>query len=342
MINLTTGPVELSQDVLNAFQQNPISHRSEQFHNLHKRIVDKLCNTLNVKDTFLLQGSGTLANEVMLWQIKSLKTKGLILSNGEFGDRLIDQAKRIQLEFENYTLEWGKVFDNKEVEARIQKDNLKWILFVHCETSTGVINPLQSIVNVAKNNQCHIFLDCISTIGTQEINLTHVTMATGSSGKGLCALAGIGLIFSNMTLLPENTYIPKYFDLRFYSKRNGIPFTLSSNLLYALHAGVCKTMDKTYWLKKDRQALRMFNFLKSTDFVPYAKPDSRVYTIVQNDVVTKMLYQHLYDLGLQFSYQSDYLLDKNWIQFTLFGDHNDEQIEYIISVLEYKLTLVRV
>lgn len=342
MINLTTGPVELSQDVLNAFQQSPISHRSEQFQTVHKSIVDKLCNALSVKYTFLLQGSGTLANEVMLWQIKSLDTKGLILSNGEFGNRLIDQAKRIQLEFEDYTLEWGEIFDCKVIESKIQKGNLKWILFVHCETSTGIINELQCIESVAKSNECHIFLDCISTIGTQEINLTNVAMATGSSGKGLCALAGIGLVFSNITPLPGDTCIPKYFDLSFYSKRNGIPFTLSSNLLYALYVGICKTMHKAYWLKKDRQAHRIFNVFRDTELIPYAKPYSRVYTIVQNNVGTKALYKYLYDLGLQFSYQSDYLLHKNWIQFTLFGDHDDEKIDQVITVLKHQFALVRI
>lgn len=342
MINLTTGPIDLSQDVLDAFNKSPISHRSETFKNLHQRIVDELCNALCIKNTFLLQGSGTLANEVMLWQIKSLKTKGLILSNGEFGERLKDQAKRINLEYNDYTLEWGELFDCEEIQYRIQKDDLKWILFVHCETSTGIINELQSIVNIAKCNQCHVFLDCISSIGTQEINLTNITMATGSSGKGLCALAGIGLVFSNMIPVPENNFVPKYFDLRFYAKRNGIPFTLSSNLLYALYTGIGRTMNKSYWLKKDKQALRMFNLLKSTGLVPFAQPNSRVYTIIQKSTSSKTLYQQLYDLGLQLSYQSDYLMNRNWIQFTLFGDHEDEKIEQVISALEQRFSLVNI
>src|SRR4051794_21523390 len=98
-LNVGTGPVQVSQQVLAALASVPISHRSNEFHRLYNNTKDYLCAQFNVSRCYLLTGSGTAANEAMIWQIKLLGGKGLILSNGEFGERLIKQATRSSLEF---------------------------------------------------------------------------------------------------------------------------------------------------------------------------------------------------------------------------------------------------
>src|SRR5262245_38572311 len=98
-VNLTTGPVAVTPEVQNAFSESPVSHRSAAFKQLFCETTELLCENLQVKDAFLLTGSGTLANEAMLQEIKYLRGKGLILSNGEFGSRLIEQSRRNSLDF---------------------------------------------------------------------------------------------------------------------------------------------------------------------------------------------------------------------------------------------------
>ena len=153
MINLTTGPVQLTEAVSSALASNPISHRSDEFLELYKRFTDFMCYKLNVREITVLQGSGTLANEAMIWQIKPLKTKGMILSNGEFGNRLIDQSKRVQLDFIEHSIPWGNEFDLSEIKALINLNHVEWILFAHCETSTGVINNLEALANICFENE---------------------------------------------------------------------------------------------------------------------------------------------------------------------------------------------
>ena len=57
-----------------------------------------------------------MANECLLQEIKNLDSPGLILSNGEFGSRLMRQARQNNICFIPYQLEWGKPFDLCEVE----------------------------------------------------------------------------------------------------------------------------------------------------------------------------------------------------------------------------------
>ena len=159
IVNLSTGPVAISPQVINALKEPPISHRSVAFRELYNKTSDLLSSAFHVRQTFLLTGSGTLANEVMLQEIKYLGGNGLIISNGEFGERLIEQGRRNNLNFITYELEWGKVFDLNEIESIILRGAVNWILFTHCETSTGVINELDRLTALAKSNNCFCFVE---------------------------------------------------------------------------------------------------------------------------------------------------------------------------------------
>jgi len=153
------------------------------------------------KKTYLLTGSGTAANEAMIWQIKLLQGKGLILSNGEFGSRLIEQASRTSLQFIGHKYICGQPFDLCEIENNIHQNGVRWMLFCHCETSTGVVNNLDNISELCRRNGCLCFVDCMSTAGAQPPDLSGIAMATASSGKGLASIPGLAIIFSNIEMI---------------------------------------------------------------------------------------------------------------------------------------------
>src|SRR5207253_2073771 len=69
----------------------------------------------------ILLGSGSLANDAVGSQISLLEQPGLILSNGEFGERLFDHATRLSLNFESLETEWGEPFDYQAIEQRIDR-----------------------------------------------------------------------------------------------------------------------------------------------------------------------------------------------------------------------------
>ncbi|MGI9535295.1 MAG: GNAT family N-acetyltransferase, partial [Thermodesulfobacteriota bacterium] len=88
------GPVGIKKDVENEFRKPPISHRSKEFTELFKNTQRRLCGITNSKYAQILMGSGTLSNDLVAAQLSTLNSKGLILTNGEFGDRLVDHGKR--------------------------------------------------------------------------------------------------------------------------------------------------------------------------------------------------------------------------------------------------------
>ena len=180
-------------------------------------------------------GSGTLANDVVAGQLSRLPGRGLVVANGEFGERLLDHASRMGLQYDTVRLGWGQVLDRRTLERSLDRQpRPSWLWAVHCETSTGVLNDLGMLRELCAESDVRLCLDCISSIGTVPLDLRDVYLASGVSGKGLAALAGLSLVFYNHDVPPAPEALPRYLDLGLHAAGRGVPFTLSSNLLDAL------------------------------------------------------------------------------------------------------------
>ncbi|MCI0482808.1 MAG: GNAT family N-acetyltransferase, partial [Candidatus Dadabacteria bacterium] len=191
-VNLLPGPVDVSPDTERAMSGTPVSHRTEEFNEDLSRVKELLSSITGAKHTAVMMGSGTLANDAVAAQLSLAEGKGLILSNGEFGERLIDHARRWGLPFDTVEKEWGEGFRRHEVGDAISRDpGTSWLWAVHSETSTGVLNDAGALGEVCAERGVSLCLDCISSLGTVPLDLTGVFMATGASGKGLRSYPGL-------------------------------------------------------------------------------------------------------------------------------------------------------
>ena len=100
------GPVEVKANVYQAFKDSVVSHRSEEFIRDFFLLKDKLTGIVESRFAQIFMGSGTMANDVIAAQLKQIPGTGLIISNGEFGERLIDHAKSADIDFDQIILEF--------------------------------------------------------------------------------------------------------------------------------------------------------------------------------------------------------------------------------------------
>ena len=335
-VSLLPGPVDIAANVRKAFNKLTISHRSEEFLKIHKDTRKLLCQLVNSKSAEILMGSGTLANDVIAGQLTLSSARGLVLSNGEFGERLISQAKRFDLSFETLSLDWGKAFNCDDIRKILQRNHdIGWLWAVHCETSTGMLNDAAALKEVCKKNGTLLCLDCVSSIGTARIDLQDVHLASGVSGKGLAAFSGLCMVFYNHSPLLSVGSLPAYLDLAFYRARNGVPFTLSSNLVYALYTAL-KNFNLEDRLKQIsgfsrrlRSGLRRIG-LNLIGSEQCANPF--IITIsVPEGLHSKEIGAQLKNEGFFISYESSYLLRKNWIQICLMGEFSEEILEPLLK-----------
>ena len=336
-VSFLPGPVLLSRDVRAAFERPPVSHRNAQFKEEFARTKSGLCRLTNAADVQILLGTGTLANDVVAAQLTLLDSPGVVLSNGEFGERLIDHARRMQLNHAAVEFDWGRTFDVRKVERAVERTKARWLWAVASETSTGMLNDLDALKAVARRTDLALCLDCVSAIGAVPIDLSGVHLASGASGKALAALPGLSFVFYSHQLTPSPTRLPRYLDLGYYADKEGIPFTHSSNLVAALAAALARfNTDEPFervaalssWLRPKLRELGLPILVDDGHATPAVVtvplPPSRSATLLGD-----RLQRH----GLLVAYQSEYLERRNWFQIGLMGHCTEAHLERLVSAL---------
>jgi aspartate aminotransferase-like enzyme len=334
--NFLPGPVGLSREVRAAFLAPPLSHRSPAFLRIMRETRAALTSLVNASHAALMIGSGTLANDAVAVQLKSLEGSGLILSNGEFGERLIDHARRWNLRFTIERQHWGEGFDWDLMRRVAVRCRPSWIWAVMTETSTGVANPLAELHELRDRAGAQLCLDAVSAIGLMPVDLRGVRFATAVSGKGLAAFPGLAAVFHDGRLA-SSTRIPRYLDLAGYEATEGVPFTHSSNLLAALE----RALTLTDWPQKFvrvqqktrvlRAALRRHSLsVLASDL--NAAPGI-ITLAIPNEISAAAVARALAEGGIEIAFQSRYLQERNWLQIALMGELDETALQVLPSTL---------
>lgn len=336
-VNFLPGPVEVHPDVHAALVQPPVSHRSDPFLldlAAARHLLGELTHATRVE---ILVGSGTLANDVLGAQLNLESAPGLVLANGEFGERLLDHAQRWGLDFAAHQLAWGEPFDLTTVGAQLDRlGGTGWLWAVHSETSTGMLNDLGGLKRLCAERHVKLCLDCISSLGTLPLDLRGVHFATGVSGKGLAAYPGLSLVFYHHRVPPSPGRLPRYLDLGCYAACDGVAYTHSSNLVAALLAAL-RRLDDRRFVTLARVGRRLRSTLRGAGFelvTPEAHAAPAVVTLVlPSTLSSQALGRRLEQAGYLLSYGSEYLLRRNWIQICLMGCFAEEKLDALVREL---------
>jgi aspartate aminotransferase-like enzyme len=347
------GPVAVRREVRRAFEQAPESHRGEAFAKDFLATKQSLCDLVTAARVELLLGSGTLANDAIAGQLSLERQPGLVVSNGEFGERLLDHAQRFGLRFGTLKFGWGEAFDMAAVRRQLERTpSPRWLWCAHCETSTGILNPLEPLKALCAEFQVKLCLDCISSIGTFPVDLRGVYFASGSSGKGLRAYAGMSMVFYHHDLQAVSTgsdpegepgaangseRLPRYLDLGYYAAQGGIPFTSSSNLLHALHAA----LKRVAWEKRFAELAELSAWLRprlrELGFVLIGQDGQTSPAVVTialpSDLNSVKMGGLMQESGYLLSFNSEYLRCRNWLQICLMGECAHDKVVSLVNTM---------
>lgn len=334
------GPVAVHEDVARAFASAPLSHRGDAFRTALGAVKDKLRALTGARQVALALGSGTLANDIVGAHLAHLPGNGLVLANGEFGERLIDHAQRWNLRFEVQRQNWGEALDYGVLDQRLRSGPaLAWIWAVHSETSTGVLNDLDALRALARAHGAHLCLDAISSLGTVSIDMTGVYLATSVSGKGLASYPGVSIVLAQDPIEVPGK-LPRYLDLSRYWSDAAVPFTQSSNLMFALQTALEQQTPARY-VRIARAGALLRSALAAEGFCLIAAEQHSspaVTTIaLPRGVASRGVGEWLQQQGLHVAYASEYLLARNWIQICLFGEFSEQALYDLVSALAHQI-----
>jgi len=338
LFNFLPGPVAISELTKEAFTGEPTSHRSAQFVADFHSLQTHLCKLFNSSHVEIFTGSGTLANDVVAGQLALLGKPGVILVNGEFGERLLDHARRWGLTFKVFRSEWGECFDLQRLERLLKRNNeVGWIWQVHCETSSGILNDLEQMKHICKRHQLKLAIDAMSSLNIVPVDLRGVYLASATSGKGLASIPGLALVFYNHMARPAPKRLPRTLDLGYYARNDGIPFTISSNLVYSLQEAIQQIHQHDYShrlsiAKKIKEELSLAGFELFGD-QNHSSPG--VITIRLQDGISSLKVGELLEMeGCWISYRSQYLVRRNLVQVCIMGKQLVASLEKLPLLLK--------
>jgi aspartate aminotransferase-like enzyme/predicted N-acetyltransferase YhbS len=336
-INLLPGPTDLRPAVSAALHNSVVlhnaalSHRAPAFHRLLNETRALLSQLTRAPHIEIALGSGTLANDTIAAQLRPLGP-GLLLSNGEFGERLSDHARRSGLDFQTHRVDWGEVFNWSTVREKLHGKN--WLWAVHCETSCGTLNDLERLKSLAAQSGARLCLDCVSSLGALPLDLSGVHLASGSSGKALGALPGLALVFAS-DFAPPRDDVPRALDLGLYSREAHVPFTHSAPLVAALRAAL-DYQSSDFWTRLAQSGACLRTALQNDGwhFVAQKSPAPHVLTLAlppQHNA--RELGEFLEERGYLAGFRSSYLQKRNWLQFCLMSEPNGAALEKLPHLL---------
>lgn len=205
---LTPGPLTTSRSVKEAMVHDWGS-RDAAFLKINREVLDWLPAIANASGSHVavpIQGSGTFAVEAMLTSFVPAKGKALVLINGAYGHRakrILDIARRKSVVYETPE---DTPPDLRKVEAILKRNRLITHVFaVHCETTSGVLNPVHEIGALAKRYGKSYLVDSMSAYGALPIDagLAHADAIAASSNKCIEGVPGLGFVICARSVLPS-------------------------------------------------------------------------------------------------------------------------------------------
>jgi aspartate aminotransferase-like enzyme len=245
------GPTPVPETVLQAMGRHPIGHRSADFQKIVKRTTKQLqWLHQTTGDVLAITGSGTAAMEAGIINVLSKGEKVLCGDNGKFGERWVKLARAYGLDVQVIQAEWGQPLDPEAFRAALEADTakaIKAVILTHSETSTGVINDLETIAKHARVHGTALTIaDCVTSLGACNVPMDEWGLDVIGSGSQKGYMMPPGLAFVAMSERAWEAYgrsdLPKfYLDLGKYRKSaraDSNPFTPAINLYFALEAAL--------------------------------------------------------------------------------------------------------
>jgi serine---pyruvate transaminase len=216
---MTAGPTPLPPAVSQVMAEPMLYHRAPAFIEVYARVLDRLklvFQTANEVQVFAASGSGAMESAVANLVRPAEPT--LVASCGKFGERWAELCDAYGAETIHWETEWGRKVDPAELDRRLGEHGAVEVVFTTLsETSTGVVNDVRELTEVAHRHGALIAVDAVSGMGAVPLPQDEwgVDVVVAGSQKALMAPPGLGFASAGAAALERAAAAPGrryYFD----------------------------------------------------------------------------------------------------------------------------------
>jgi 2-aminoethylphosphonate-pyruvate transaminase len=203
---LTPGPLTTSARTRTALDRDWGS-RDADFIALSEGVRARLATLAGLAGTHAavpIQGSGTFAVEAAVQTLVPRDGQLLVLVNGSYGRRIVEMARRLSRGVVVLEVPENQAISSDAVARALAADRaITDVALVHCETTTGLLNPLAEIAACVRDARRRLLVDAISSFGAVPIDGAEIpcTALIGSANKGLEGVPGLGFVIAEIAHL---------------------------------------------------------------------------------------------------------------------------------------------
>jgi len=263
---MTPGPTQIHPTVLEASAVNGTNPDLDyRFFDDYKETVDRYNQLIRSErgTSLILAGEAILGLEAACASLIEPGDKVLVIANGFFGAGFSDFVKLYGGEVILLEAPWDRAVSIEAVKAILaQHTNLKFATLVHCETPTGVVNPIHEICSLLKDHGILSIVDSVSAIGGElvEFDAYGVDVLLGGSQKCLSAPAGLTLVtlsegaiecIKNRKTPIAGYYVNLKIYLNWYEKK-AFPYTQPLQAILGLKQAIENALKEDFVKKHHR------------------------------------------------------------------------------------------
>ena len=225
---LTPGPLTTSRTVKQVMLRDYCTW-DDDYNEIVTNIRNRLVRLAQPEDphgqhrytAVLMQGSGTFTVEATIGSVIPADGKLLVAANGAYGRRIIQIARRLRIDVVALELAETDAIELARVESALASDpGITHVAIVHCETTTGLLNPAANIGSLARRYNAHFILDAMSSFGGLPMSMDElgVHYLISSANKCIQGVPGFGFVIAQCALLSQTKDRARSLSLDLYDQ----------------------------------------------------------------------------------------------------------------------------
>jgi len=262
---MTPGPTSIHEDVRAALGKKITNPDLDlEFYEFYKETCDKLKQVMRTKnDVLILSGEGILGLEAACASLVEPGDKVLCIDNGIFGNGFGDFLKMYGGDVTYFESDYQKEIDVVALEKLLEeKSGFKVATLVHCETPSGITNPVGEICKLLKKHGIITVVDSVSAIGGEPLEVDQWEMDIVLGGSQKCLSAPPGLTFLsisddawNVILNRKQPICGYYCNLSVWKswyQDKWFPYTQPISDLYGFRVAVERVLEDEQFIDRHR------------------------------------------------------------------------------------------
>ena len=290
----TPGPLTTSATTKQAMLRD-LGSRDTEFILIVSDIRQRLVKLGNGNDEYaavLMQGSGTFGIEATLSSVIPHDGKLLILINGAYGQRMLKIADIHGIETLPLSFLENSIPEVQQLETALKNDpQITHVAVVHCETTTGLLNPIETYGEVVKKHNRIYIVDAMSSFGAYPIDLKtcDIDFLVSSSNKCIEGVPGFSFILAKKDLLEKTRGFARTLSLDLFAQWEGLEsggqfrFTPPVHAILAFHQALIELDQEGGVSARGARYCQNYELtlsgMQKMGFQVYLKPEHRGYII---------------------------------------------------------------